>query len=131
MHVVNIFSDHAPLSFSLYCNHKTVDQLPFTETKLKWDDSSRNQFRSGIISNLPMFNRIVEDLDCSSCGSIKSALNKFNDVIRNVADPLFSKEYLITNTPKFEQCSAVRHANWFDLECKTAHGRYVFLLKTI
>ena len=91
----------------------------------------RNQFRSGIISNLPMFNTIVEDLDCTSCDSINSALNKFTDVIRHVADPLFSKEYLITKTPTFEQCSAVRHANWFDVECKTAHSRYVSLLKQL
>ena len=71
-----------------------------------------------------MFNSIVGDLDCSSCDSIKSAFKTFTYVIRYVADPLFLKEYVITYTSKLEQCSDVRRADWFDVECKMAHGHY-------
>ena len=52
-------------------------------------------------------------------------LNKFTDGTRIVADPLFSKEYLITDP--FEHSSDVRHADWFDAECEMAHGHYVSL----
>ena len=51
-------------------------------------------------------------------------LNRFTDVIRYVADPLFSKEHLITNTSIFEQCSAVKKTDRIDVECKMAHGQF-------
>jgi hypothetical protein len=53
------WSDHAPLLFSLQCNNVIAVKSSFAETKLKWNEQLRDQFRSGVIANLSKLNAIV------------------------------------------------------------------------
>lgn len=76
---------------SLLCNFIHDEDVRHTETKYVWNDAYTHQFRSGIIASLPLFNNIVNTLDCNSRQSVNNALNSFTDTLRNVADPLFSK----------------------------------------
>jgi len=57
----NEWSDHAPLHFSLNCNNIPRGGSYYSETRYKWDSTFREQFRSRIISQLPLFNNIVSE----------------------------------------------------------------------
>ena len=134
VHDFNEFSDHAPLHFSLLCNNVSTEYKSHTDVKYKWDDALRGQFRSGIISMLPVFNTIVQHVDYSSRTAMNYVLNRFTETIRSVADPLFSKTYVYNTHPSFNVNSCIKNADWFDNECDTARNVYhdalrIFLLK--
>jgi len=124
VHDFNEFSDHAPLHFSLLCNNVSAEYKSHTDVKYKWDDALRGQFRSGIISMLPVFNTIVQHVDYSSRTAINDVLNRFTETIRSVADPLFSKTYVYNTHPSFKVNSCIKNADWFDNECQTARNVY-------
>ncbi len=88
----NEWSDHAPLCFSLLCNNRLHSEEKQSDTKYKWNDSLREQFRSGIIRILPTFNDIVHNINCPDRDSINVLIDKFSNTIRDVADPLFAKD---------------------------------------
>ena len=87
----NEWSDHTPLSFSIRCNNYVPLNNSYTETRYKWDNSFTQQFRSGIIAQLHVFNTLVNNIDCSQ-QSVNNIVNSFTDVLRDIADPLFAKQ---------------------------------------
>jgi len=89
----------------------------------------RDEFRSRIISKLPIFNDIVRSIDNSNQLSINSIIDKFTATIRSEADELFSKSYKYSNKPSFNTDSSLKHADWFDNECITARNHYHDALK--
>ena len=125
----NEWSDHAPLHFSLFVNNCLPSYETFTDVKYKWDSSRRDEFRSRIISKLPIFNDIVISIDNSNQLSINSIIDKFTATIRSEADELFSKSYKYSNKPSFNTDSSLKHADWFDNECITARNHYHDALK--
>jgi len=125
----NEWSDHAPLHFSLFGNNCLPSYETFTDVKYKWDSSRRDEFRSRIISKLPIFNDIVRSIDNSNQLSINSIIDKFTATIRSEADELFSKSYKYSNKPSFNTDSSLKHADWFDNECITARNHYHDALK--
>ena len=88
LHLLNSFqvcpfnkrSDHTPLSFSIRCNNYVPLNKSYTETRYKWDNSFTQQFRSGIIAQLPVFNTLVNNIDCSCKQSVNNIVNSFTDV---------------------------------------------------
>jgi hypothetical protein len=46
----------------------------YTEVKYKWDNTLHDQFRSGIIANLHVFNSIIHNIDCTSVTAIIKVL---------------------------------------------------------
>ncbi len=120
----NQWSDHAPLHFALYCNNFSPNHETYTDVKYKWNSSLREQFRSGIITKLPAFNDIVENIDCLDRVSINDALDLFTTTIRSVADPLFSKNCNYSNKPSFETESCMKSADWFDNDW--VHARHLY-----
>ena len=130
VHDFNEFSDHAPLHFSLLCNNVPSDYQSFTDVKYKWDDTLREQFRSQIISMLPVFNTIVQHVDYSCRTSINNVLNRFTETIRSIADPLFSKTCVYKTNPSFNVDNCIKNAEWFDNECNTARNLYHEALRT-
>ena len=69
------WSDHAPLSYNVSCNivsNKTND--PQYSTKIKWDGSLRDEFRSRLISKLTDLNYIVNQIDLEDRNSINSCV---------------------------------------------------------
>lgn len=121
----NEWSDHAPLHLSLCCNNFLLKHEQFTDVKYKRDSSHKDQFRSQIISELPGFNNIVQDIDCSNRLSINNTIDKFTDSIRSIVDPLFSNKYTYSNKPKYEEDSILKNADWFDVDCESARRLYL------
>jgi len=91
------WSDHAPFSFTLKCNNVTPNVLENKGIRFKRNVNLREQFRTGenIIS-------IVDKVDCSSRDSVNVMLNEFSEIIRVVADPLFSKSCYSKNKTGFK-----------------------------
>ena len=106
------------------CNNASSEYKSYTDVKYKWNDALRSQFRSGIICMLPVFNSIVENIDCSSRASINDILNRFTETIRSVADPLFSQTCVYKTNPSFRANSGVKNSDWFDHECINAQHLY-------
>ena len=56
----NIWSDHVPIRFSLYCNLKNnVVKDRKNMHVFRWDDLKKARFRNGVISLLPLFNNTI------------------------------------------------------------------------
>lgn len=125
----NEWSDHAPLHFSIKCNNTLPLQNTFTETKYRWDNTLRDEFRSGVISHLPDFNNIVNNIDCTNKQSINNAVQSFTDTLRSITDPLFSKCFRSSNKPSFTEKSYMKNADWFDVECSDARRTYLEALR--
>ena len=125
----NEWSDHAPLHFSLLCNNFVPEKSQYSETRYKWDESLRQQFRSGIISNLQRFNTIVKGNDSMDRGSVDTMLNDFTQIVCDVSDPLFSKTFLNKNHVHFSSTRSERK-DWFDEECIDARNVYLASLHT-
>jgi len=77
---INKRSDHTPLSFSMRCNNCVPLNKSYTGTRYKWDNSFTQQFRSGSIAQLPVFNTLVNNIDCSCKQSVNNIVNSFTDV---------------------------------------------------
>ena len=125
VHSFNEWSDHAILSFKVTCNTEIHKSHSFLSTYHKWDDEYKHQFRVGIISQLPLFNVAVDNIDCTSRQFINDAVNSFTNIIRSVADPLFSKTRTFTDIPYFNNNKFMKRAEWFDAEC--SHMRSIYL----
>ena len=124
----NEWSDHAPLCFSLLCNNRLHSEEKQSDTKYKWNDSLREQFRSGIIRILPTFNDIVHNINCPDRDSINVLIDKFSNTIRDVADPLFAKDCFYSHDTYFEGYTK-RNKDWFDHDCIVARNMYLEALK--
>jgi len=59
----NIFSDHAPLYFTIGLNNDSLYNCANDDScvRTRWDTNKRDKFRSIIISKLPEFNNILSD----------------------------------------------------------------------
>ena len=86
-----------PCLFSIRCNNYVPLNNSYTETRYKWDSSFTQQFRSGIIAQLHVFNTLVNIIDCSCKQSVNNIVNSFTDVLRDIADPLFAKQCRFRN----------------------------------
>jgi len=87
----NEYSDHA----GVYCSLKTSlhTHVEKTELKYEWNIKHRNTFRAGIISKLPEFNLLTNDLTAANNrDDVNDLLNSFTGLIRDVAGPMFAKE---------------------------------------
>ena len=130
VHSFNEYSDHAPLSFSFCCS-RINDQsrnIKHDSTKYMWNCENKDTFRAEIISNLPVFNRIVQSIDVSCRQSINTALDDFTSRMREIADPLFAKTYIQAshrNEYCFSDKPLVKHAVWFDDDCLKAKQLYL------
>jgi len=125
----NEWSDHTPLSFSIRCNNYVPLNKSYTETRYKWDNSFTQQFRSGIIAQLPVFNTLVNNIDCSCKQSVNNIMNSFTDVLRDIADPLFTKQCRFSKTPHYQNNYCTKNADWFDTECTEARSVYLDALR--
>ena len=89
-------------AFHFYAITDCIAKKKKSDTKYKWNDSLREQFRSGIIRILPTFNDIVHNINCPDRDSINVLVDKFSNTIRDVADPLFAKNCFYTHDVYFE-----------------------------
>jgi len=89
----------------------------------KWNVNLREQFRSGVYDSLENIISVVDNVNCSSRDSINSMLNEFSEIVRVVANPLFSKSCYFKNKTSFRACD--HNNDWFDHECVEYRKRYL------
>ena len=96
-------------------------------TKIKWDDSLRDEFRRSLISRLTNLNSIVNHVDISDRNSINTCIENFSRVLNEIANPLFCKEVRITRSKSstLSENKICKKAEWFDDECRTAKQLYL------
>jgi hypothetical protein len=82
--------------------------------RYKWNDNHVNTFRNSLIAKLPEFNRLTCAIENGNRLSINDALNNFTSLIRNVADPLFSKNIPNRINHSFSDTTPAKDADWFD-----------------
>ena len=87
------WSDHAPLSFDIRCNIDATenDNMHYRYTKIKWEESLRDEFHRGIIGKLTDFKSAVNSIDTADKSSINTCVENFTQIINDVAKPLFCK----------------------------------------
>ena len=88
---------------------------------MKWDALLRENFRKGIISNLPAFNNLIDHFDTDNPNCIDDLISNFTEILHKVADPLFKKEMYINQNTDLQQ---TRKNKWFDKDCFGAKERY-------
>ena len=101
-------------------------------TKIKWDDSLRDEFRRSLISKLTYLNSIVNHIDISDRNSINTCVEKFSGVLNEVTNPLFCKEVSTTRSKSstLSENKICKKAEWFDDECRTAKQLYLNALNS-
>ena len=125
----NEFSDHSPIAFSIKCSNVTKHNQHYEFTRYKWNDEFRDIFRKRLIERLPDFNRVTLNVDTEDRESVNNSVNSFTDIIKEAADPLFSRQY--SGMKKVEyRTTTNKPAAWFDDDCKEAKSEYMDALKT-
>ena len=129
----NEFSDHAPLYFSLcaFVGDGVYDNsLNDEKIKICWDESKRDNYRRVLITKLPEFNTIFQNVDVREKESINDAVCNFINIISNVTTPLFQKHIKPQKTSRFEGNTGCNNANWFDNICAMKKTIYKYALIT-
>ena len=102
------------------------DDSQYTHTSIKWNDSLRDDLRGGIIGRLTDFNSVVNNIDAYDKSSVNLCVEKFTQIINDVAKPLFckSKTYKKVSSSSCYNKRLCNKSEWFDEECKTAKQLY-------
>ena len=90
---VTPWSDHVPLSFSLWCDYLSDKSASRKETKLIWSNELKSEFRLTLIGKLPEFNDIVAPCADRQRGTVNDVVQRFTGALRGVTDP-FSKDVM-------------------------------------
>ena len=61
-----------------------------------------------------MLDNLTSSIDTNSVQSANEVGNSVNAILREVADPLFEKHVVCSNTVSFSPSSCVNNAEWFD-----------------
>ena len=73
------WSDHTPLSYNIVCNNDHfITKGPQYRTRIKWNDSLRNDLRRNLVARLTDLNTAVSQIDISDRHSIDSCIEKFS-----------------------------------------------------
>ncbi|KAL4221122.1 hypothetical protein ACF0H5_019381 [Mactra antiquata] len=124
VHDFNEWSDHAPISITLRCNHVLKCRVDKYYETIKWSDRLKSDFRSGIIGQLPNFNHVINSICVNDRESINNAVRNFSNLVRDVADPLFKRCTYENKSVQFVD-NKVNDKDWFDRECFHAKQRYL------
>ena len=118
-----VYSDHAPLTFFVKSSKSDtpIDNYPYITDYVKWDALQRENFRKGIISNLPAFKNLIDHFDTDNPNCIDDLISNFTEILLKVADPLFKKEMYINQNTDLQQ---TRKNKRFDTDCFGAKERY-------
>ena len=65
IHDISVYSDHAPIQFSLLANVKSTVQEEQSEvTKIVWDSSKLNEFRDVLSNKLECLDSYINNITC-------------------------------------------------------------------
>ena len=120
----NEWSDHSPISFTLRCKLFNKESTESVGTRYKWNSDCKNDFRSSIISKLPIFNSLTNSINNSDRTSINNLITDFTSIIRDVADPIFSSQVSFSKKSAFNN-SISQDKEWFDVDCVRAKNAYI------
>ncbi|XP_060579839.1 uncharacterized protein LOC132736666 [Ruditapes philippinarum] len=123
------WSDHAKLSFNILCKTAidVIDDVHIKRTHVKWNPDLTESFRRGIIGKLPDFNRVVNNIDNNNPSTIDASIVNFTSIMREIADPLFSKTINRVQHPYSysDHNPLCKQADWFDQDCRNARNAYI------
>ena len=88
-------------------------------------------FRTGLLTKAGLLDDLTSSIDTNSVQSVNEVGNSFNAILREVADPLFEKHIVCSNTVSFSLSSCVNNAEWFDRECEQSKLRYLEALRVL
>ena len=120
---INVWSDHAPLYFSLSCNNILLNEQDESYTTYKWSQKYKDQFRANLIGQLPVLNQLVTNIEPTEAG-IDSVVCSFSNIVKKVADNYFLKHVNIFHPTNFVDVSSCDNTEWFDRECIDARNSY-------
>ena len=78
---INVWSDHAPLYFSLSCNNILLNEQAESYTTYKWSQKYKDQFRANLIGQLPLLNQLVTNIEPTEAG-IDSVVCSFSNIVK-------------------------------------------------
>ena len=107
-------SDHTPLSFSIRCENWSENTRDYESVKHKRNASHRDAFQTELLTKAGLLDNLTSSIDTNSVQSVNEVVNSFNAILREVADPLFEKHVVCSNTVSFSPSSCVNNAEWFD-----------------
>ena len=125
---INVWSDHAPLYFSLSCNNILLIEQAESYTTYKWSQKYKDQFRANLIGQLPLLNQLVTNIEPTEAG-IESVVCSFSNIVKKVADNYFLKHVNIFHSTNFVDVSSCDNTEWFDRECIDARNSYYEALR--
>ena len=127
------WSAHAPVVFNVLCNTEvfTPENTENGDPQMKWKDSLRDQFRRCLIARLADLNTVVNHIDVDDRTSANSSVNRFSEILNEVAKPLFSRENICKqpHTSSAFNNKLCKKADWFDETCSTAKQLYLDALR--
>ena len=86
-----------------------------------WNSNNKDAFRRGLIGKLSDFNSIINNVHISDTSYIESMVINFSEKICEVADPLFLRVNLKSNS---KHINIYSEKLWFDAECYEAKRLY-------
>lgn len=119
VHHISVFSDHAPIQFSIKSNvSSTSSEEPYEIKKLVWDTSKLGQFIHSLSGELDTLNSFVNDIVSENI-SVDEGVNNFANTLYNTAFQVFGqvKRLNCNNTSNRTYTSP-----WFNYECEVARA---------
>jgi len=114
IHSLNEWSGHTPLSFSIRCKNWSKNTRDYESVKHKWNASYWDAFRTVLLTKAGLLDNLPSSIDTNSVQSVNEVVNSCNTILREVADRLFEKHIVCSNTVSFSPSSCVNYAEWFD-----------------
>ena len=120
----NILSDHCAVQFSL-TTRVGLSSMNITNTNsnsnvnksYKWNDEKADQYTFHMYLNGEKLDELNLDLqNATSSEHVNQNIKKFEDVMSNICDPLFSKKAFFQEKQSTPYTST-KHTPWFDDEC--------------
>ena len=120
----NILSDHCAVQFSLTTrvdlssmNTTNTNSNSNVNKSYKWNDEKADQYTFHMYLNGEKLDELNLDLqNATSSEHVNQNIKKFEDLMSNICDPLFSKKAFFQEKQSTPYTST-KHTPWFDDEC--------------
>ena len=119
IHDISVFSDHAPIQFSLRAKlNSAVPEEQCEIKKLVWDNNKSNEFKNVLCNKLESLDSYVNDI-ISEHLNIDDGVQNFAETLYTCAFQVFGRVKRINST----QITTRKYTSpWFTLECEAARA---------
>ena len=119
IHDISVFSDHAPIQFSLRANlNSAVPEEQCEIKKLVWDSNKSNEFKDVLCNKLESLDSYVNDIIPENL-NIDDGVQNFAETLCTCAFQVFGRVKQINST----QITTRKYTSpWFAVECEVARA---------